>query len=112
VGVTDLDETVREHCELFNSSFRAGDWGPFLATFTEDARFAFTNVPHGPFHGRAAIAAAYDTDPPTDTMTIKSIEPVGDDTARVRFAWDAGGEGTMVLRVQDGQVADLEVTFD
>jgi len=109
--VTDLDEAVRSHCELFNASFRSGDWAPFVATFADDARMAFTNVPAGPFAGRDAIAAAYATSPPSDTMSILSVEPLDADTARVGFAWDAGGKGTMVIRWRDGQVADLEITF-
>ncbi len=107
----DLDAAVRKHCELFNEGFRSGDWAPFVATFAEDARMAFTNVPAGPFVGREAIGAAYAANPPTDTMSIVSVEPLGADTARARFAWDAGGAGTMVMRWRDGQVADLEITF-
>jgi steroid delta-isomerase len=110
--VTDLDDAVRRHCELFNASFRSGDWAPFVATFADDARMAFTNVPAGPFLGRAAIGAAYAENPPTDTMSIQSVEPLDADTARVRFAWDAGGKGTMVIRWRGGQVADLEIAFD
>jgi hypothetical protein len=106
-----LDEAVRRHCELFNASFRTGDWAPFVATFADDARMAFTNVPAGPFVGRAAIGAAYEANPPTDTMSVLSVEPVDADTARVRFAWDAGGQGIMAVRWRDGQVADLEITF-
>jgi SnoaL-like domain len=109
--MSDLDDAVRRHCDLFNESFRSGDWAPFVATFAEDARMAFTNVPAGPFAGRRAIGEAYAANPPTDTMSIVSVEPLDADTARVRFAWDAGGEGTMVVRWRDGQVAALEITF-
>src|SRR5262245_33174184 len=109
--VMDLDGAARQHCELFNESFRSGDWAPFIATFADDARMAFTNVPAGPFVGRAAIGAAYAANPPTDTMSILSVEPLDAQTARVRFAWDAGGEGTMVVRWRERQVANLEVTF-
>ena len=74
----DLNAAVMRHCELFNESFRRGDWEPFVATFTEDARMAFTNVPAGPFTGRSAIGAAYAANPPTDTMTIVSVGPTVD----------------------------------
>lgn len=106
-----LDAAVAAHCELFNACFRSGDWSPFVATFAEDARMAFTNVPVGPFVGRAAIAAAYTAQPPTDTMSVLGVQEIDPQTARVRFAWDAGGTGTMVVRWRDGQVADLEITF-
>lgn len=110
--MTDLDIAARQHCELFNASFRSGDWASFVATFADDARMAFTNLPAGPFLGRAAIGAAYAENPPTDTMSIQSVELPDADTARVRFAWDAGGEGIMVIRWRGGQVADLEITFN
>jgi steroid delta-isomerase len=109
--MTDLDGAVRQHCERFNEAQRSGDWAAFAATFADDARMAFTNVPVGPYDGRAAIAAAYDAQPPDDTMTVDAIEPVDADTARVRFHWDAGGAGTMLVRFRDGEVADLEITF-
>lgn len=110
--MTDLDLAVQRHCELFNAGCRSGDWAPFVATFADDARMAFTNVPAGPYLGRAAIGAAYAENPPTDTMDVRSVEPVDATTARVRFAWAAGDEGTMVLRWRGDQVAELEITFD
>jgi hypothetical protein len=45
-------------------------------------------------------------------MTIVDIEAVADDSARVRFSWDHGGDGTMALRWRDGEVADLTIAFD
>src|SRR6266536_5655977 len=110
--MTDLDSAVEAHCALFNESVHTGDWKPFVATFADDARMAFTNVPVGPYVGRDQIAAAYAESPPDDTMTIEYVEPVDTDTARVGFTWDAGGPGTMVVRWRDGEVADLEITFD
>jgi hypothetical protein len=35
-----------------------------------------------------------------------------DDRDVVRFAWDAGGGGTMRVTWRDGAVADLTVAFD
>jgi RimJ/RimL family protein N-acetyltransferase len=107
-----LDQAVRDHCELFNQAQRSGDWAPFVATFAEDARMAFTNVPVGPFVGRAAILAAYEQQPPTDTMTLEAVEPVDADTALARFRWDNDGPGTMLLRFRDGALADLEIMFE
>ena len=110
--MTDLDGAVRTHCERFNQAQRTGDWTPFVATFAEDARMAFTNVPVGPFVGRAAIASAYAERPPDDTLTVVAVEPVDPDIARVRFRWDSGGPGTMLLRFRGAELVDLEITFD
>ena len=109
--MTDLLGAVEEHCSLFNEAVRTGEWGPFVATFADDARMAFTNVPVGPFTGRDEIATAYAEQPPTDTMTIDYVEPVGDDAVRAGFQWDSGGPGTMLVRWRDGQVTELEITF-
>ncbi len=107
----DLEAATREHCTLFNASVRSGDWAPFVATFTPDAHMEFVNVPVGPFHSREAIAVAYAAQPPDDTMTIRSVTVIDDDTARVRFDWDRGGPGTMTVRWQDRQVAELAIEF-
>lgn len=109
--MTDLVKAVEAHCTLFNDAVRTGDWSPFVATFADDAHMAFTNIPTGPFVGRDTIAKAYAEQPPTDTMTIESVEELDPDTARVAFAWDAGGDGTMVVRWREGEVSRLEITF-
>jgi steroid delta-isomerase len=110
--MADLTAAVERHCELFNDCVRTGDWAPFTATFAEDARMAFTDVPVGPFVGRDQIAVAYAEQPPTDTMTLEAVETLDERTARVHFAWDASGDdGVMVLVWQAGRVAALEVTF-
>lgn len=109
--MTDHSAAAEAHCSLFNESVRTGDWKPFVATFADDARMAFTNVPVGPYVGRDAIAAAYAENPPDDTMTIEYVDEVDADTAKVRFQWDNGGPGTMVVRWRDGEVAELEITF-
>ena len=74
--MTDHSAAAEAHCSLFNESVRTGAWKPFVATFTDDARMAFTNVPVGPYVGRDAIAAAYAENPPDDTMTIESWSSV------------------------------------
>ncbi|HEX6682733.1 MAG TPA: nuclear transport factor 2 family protein [Candidatus Limnocylindrales bacterium] len=107
----DLDEAVREHEKLFNDAVRAGDFTAFLATFAEDAVMSFDGVPVGPYKGREAIAEAYATRPPTDTMTVWSIEEAGPDTADVRFDWDAGGGGSMRVKWREGLVAALTIAF-
>jgi hypothetical protein len=109
--MTDLDAAAREHCALFNASVGNGDWAPFVATFTPDAHLEFVNTPVGPFHGREAIAVAYAVQPPDDTIDIRSVHVVAEDTARVRFAWNRGGPGTMTVRWRDDLIAELAIEF-
>lgn len=103
-------ERVREHARAFNSAVRSGDFRPFAATFTEDAVMRFVGVPAGPFVGRTAIAEAYATQPPTDTLTVGEVTTQADVDV-VRFQWDGGGTGTLTVRWREGQVADLTVVF-
>jgi steroid Delta-isomerase len=110
--MADLTRSVERHCELFNDCVRTGDWSPFTATFREDARMLFTNIPAGPYVGRDQIAVAYAEQPPSDTMTLEAVETLDSQTARALFVWDRSGEdGSMVLRWRDGKVVELEVTF-
>ena len=88
-----IPDRVRAHEEAFNAAFRSGDRGPFA----DDAVMRFEGVPVGPYVGRPAIAAAYATRPPTDTMTVRHAESVGD-TDVVRFAGDAGGASVLTVR--------------
>jgi steroid Delta-isomerase len=107
----DLTEAVREHERLFNEAVRAGDFAQFVKTFADDAVMGFNGVPIGPYKGRDAIAEAYATRPPDDTMSIWSIEEVGPDTVDVRFDWDAGGGGAMRVKWQDGLVVGMTISF-
>ena len=102
---------VENHFRMFNESVRSHDWTAFLATFTPDAVMRFNGLPAGPYIGSEQIARAYAERPPSDTMTSLSVATHDDDDA-VRFAWDAGGGGTMHLSWRDGAVAGLTVTFD
>jgi steroid delta-isomerase len=109
----DLVKAVNEHTALFNACVRSGDWAPFLATFTEDARMTVANPPGGPFEGREAIAAMYAARPPAQTMRLLEAAPVDGQTVRVRFAWEAesGREGTMVVQWRGGMVSEVELTL-
>ena len=93
----------------------SGDFGGFLAGFTDDAVVRFENVPGaGPleFAGRAAYTAAYEQQPPDDQIDIS--EPARDDggTVVIPFAWRRDGAlGTMRLGARDGHIDRLTVTF-
>jgi len=106
-----VSDRVAAHVAAFNDTVASGEWEEFSERFADDATLAFVGVPVGPFTGRSAIAAAYAEQPPTDTMTITEVETDGaHDVAR--FAWSAGGTGTMRLTWRDGAVAALTVAFD
>lgn len=63
-----------------------------------DAELAFVGPPVGPFHGRAAIAAAYAAQPPDDTVSIAGPVAVEGDEVVVPYRGDAtGATGTMRL---------------
>ncbi len=82
----------------------------FADRFTPDARMTFVGVPAGPYTGRDAIAAAYELQPPTETLEAIRIETDGN-TDVVEFVWASGGSGTMRLEWNAGRVAMLEVVF-
>ena len=106
-----MADRVEEHFRLFNEAVRTGDWAAFLATFTPDAVMRFEGVPAGPYEGLDQIARAYADQPPSDTMGCVSHARDGDHDV-VRFAWDAGGGGTMRVTWRGGAVVGLTVTFD
>jgi hypothetical protein len=106
-----LVAAVTEHCALFNSCVRSGDWDPFVATFTEDATLRLINVPAEPVGGRAGIAKVYATAAPTQTMTLEEVEPTDDRTVAVRFVWESGDPGEMVVTWRGDQVAAVRTTI-
>jgi steroid delta-isomerase len=109
--MADVTDRVEEHFRLFNEAVRTRDWAAFLATFTPDAVMRFEGVPAGPYAGLDQIARAYAEQPPSDTMRCVS-DARDDDHDVVRFAWDAGGGGTLQVGWRDGAVAGLTATFD
>jgi steroid Delta-isomerase len=109
--MADVTDRVVEHFRLFNEAVRSGDWAAFLATFTADAVMSFDGVRVGPYVGLDQITRAYAERPPSDTMSCVSDARNGDRDV-VRFAWDAGGGGTLSVTWRNGAVAGLAVTFD
>jgi len=108
----DVSAAVREHERVFNDAVRSGNFASLIATFADDAVMSFDNVAVGPFEGRDAIEAAYAAQPPTDTLTTRSIEPIAENAARVYFDWDHGGSGSMELSWRGDQVVTLTIAFD
>lgn len=106
-----MQRLLERHVELFNAAVSSGDYGPFLATFAEDAVMRFDDFPLGPFVGRGAIAEAYATQPPSDTMALIGMHIIGVDAVIAAFEWDAGGTGHIYLRFHRDQVAELAIEF-
>ena len=97
---------LERHVENFNTGVRTGDWTPMLELLTDDAELEFVGIPVGPFHGREAIAAAYETQPPDDEIVLLDGGP--------RYAWlgDPGRPaGELHLEVRDGKIARLRVLY-
>jgi hypothetical protein len=105
---------LERHVELFNQGVRSGDFAPMLDQFTEDAELVFEGVPAGPFHGRAAIDAAYASNPPDDEVDVLSSEQ-DDETIVARYALradDGRPAGRMIFTTHGDQIARLVVTFE
>jgi steroid delta-isomerase len=111
VAEADLRALLERHVEVFNDAVEADDYAPFLALFADDAVMRFEDVPLGPFYGRPAIAEAYATQPPSDTMALIDLEEIGNDGVKASFEWDEGGTGQMYLRWQNGKVVELSIAF-
>jgi ketosteroid isomerase-like protein len=110
--MSQLDEAVTRHVDLFNAAVRDSDYRALVDTFAPTAVMRFLGVPAGPFVGRDAIARAYEESPPDDTMSIVDVQEAGPHTAQVRFEWTRGGTGSMTMSWHDGKLIDLTVAFD
>jgi hypothetical protein len=85
-----------------------------LAGFADDAEMEFRGVPVGPFHGRAAIAAAYRAQPPDDELRVLE-DRERDGRTEARYAWLAEPDvaaGELLLAAEDGLIRELVITFD
>ena len=108
----DIDAAVTAHIDRFNDAVRAGDYTDFVDTFSDDAVMSFDGVPVGPFRGRSEILRAYQAQPPTSTLTARSVDEVAPGLARVSFDWDEGGSGTMQIGFTGADVSELRIAFD
>lgn len=102
-----------EHIEAFNGAVATGAWDAFVGRFAPDATMAFAGPPVGPFAGRAAIAEAYTSNPPDDTITLHAPPYRDGDELVVPYRWSTtGATGTMRFTERDGLIERLVVTFD
>jgi steroid Delta-isomerase len=105
---------LAKHVETFNAAVESGEFAPLVALFHDDATLEFAGIPIGPFVGRAAIAAAYAAQPPSDTMSILAVRVDDDGTVVEDFSWSADGgarSGEMRLVVEDERIRRLVVSF-
>jgi 3-hydroxyisobutyrate dehydrogenase-like beta-hydroxyacid dehydrogenase len=105
---------LHRHVALFNHGVRSGVWEPMLADFDSDAEMVFEGAPMGPFRGREAIRAAYESQPPDDEIDVLSVRSQGNDL-EADYAWRrAAGQrsGRMILSTVDRRIARLVVTVD
>jgi steroid delta-isomerase len=109
VAEADLRAMLERHVGKYNDAVRSSDFGPFLDMYADDAVMSFDDLPVGPYFGRVAIAEAYRTQPPNDTMLLIDMHEIGDDGVNATFEWDAGGTGEMSLRWHDGQVVEHRI---
>jgi len=106
-------ELLRAHIDSFNDAVRSGDFSVMLERFAPDAELSFEGLPVGPFAGKAAIARAYEQQPPDDTIEL--LDVAGDDPVVGRYSWsrDEGAQsGRMLLYERDGLIERLVVTFE
>lgn len=108
----DLQEAAHAHAERFNDAVRGEDFTDFVESFTEKGLLRFDGPQLGPFRGRAAILKAYQSAPPSETISVWSTEEVAVDTVKVRFDWDSGGPGSFLLRWQGEEVAEMTMIFE
>jgi RimJ/RimL family protein N-acetyltransferase len=114
LDVPDAIALLHDYVMVHNECVRTGDWEPLSGWFTEDAELAFVGVPVGPFNGRAAIAAAYEAQPPDDEVLIFGTEENGEEIV-ARYGWlkEPGKQaGRMRVTRRDGRIQKLVVTFE
>ena len=110
-----VHDVLERHVELFNAGVRQHDFSGMLSQFADDAAMRFEGVPVGPFEGRPAIAAAYRDQPPNDEMLVLDTNDAEPDRVTARYAWAAAPQhvaGRLHLRVREGLIAELVVTFE
>ena len=105
---------LADHVARFNAGVRSGDFGAMVDGFTEDAELVFEGIPVGPFRGRAAIAAAYRTQPPDDEIELVEVEQDREGRVVAGYAWrrrPGARAGALVLVPRDGRIARLVIHY-
>ena len=111
--MSDSYDLLHRHVALFNQGVRTGDFGPMPAHFTADADLIFAGIPVGPFHGKAAVAAAYQAQPPDDEIDVLEAREE-EEGIIVVYAWRGIPQqpaGTMILTPQGEKIGRLVVIY-
>ena len=109
----DAARQLQEHVRRFNHGVREGDFGEMLTHLDQEAEMYFAGVPAGPFIGLAAIADAYRENPPDDEIVLLNASADGEGAAG-DYAWRSDSTtpaGRLAIRVADGRITRLEVSF-
>jgi hypothetical protein len=107
-------ELIERHVALFNHGVQSGDFGPMMEHFEHDATLAFRGIPVGPFHGKTAIADAYESQPPTDQIDVLRIGRHRD-VITADYAWRARPgvrAGQLRFRASGGKISELVIIYE
>ena len=107
--MSQIDAYIADH----NAAVRGGDWRTFAGWFTDDAEVRFEGVPVGPFRGREAIRAAYESRPPDDEVEIRNVREDADRTV-ADYGWKAEPgvrAGELRLWWDGACIRELVITF-
>ncbi len=87
------------HVAVFNRAVSSGEWDPVVDLFAGDATLEFVGPGVPPIVGREAIAAAYATDGPDDTIELVGPPTREGDEDVVPYRWQSSARtGTMRAR--------------
>jgi hypothetical protein len=92
--VTSGADRIQAHVDRFNAAVSSRSWDAYFAGLADSVQMEFVGVPVGPFDGRTAVATAYSSNPPDDTISVVDVGAEGS-TDIVRFSWTRGGSGIM-----------------
>jgi len=102
---------LKDYVERFNRGVETGDFRSWLQLLTPDVHMTFRGAPVGPYTGRAAVAAAYQRQPPDDEIELLDTHEK-DGTVVVGYSWLKTPwvrSGEMHMKIEDGLVAAIEI---
>ena len=101
------------HVTVFNRAVASRQWSELVDLFADDAVLEFVGPPVPPLVGKGAIAAAYATDGPEDTIELSGAVTREHGADVVPYRWQASGRtGTMRATAGHDRLERLVVSFD
>jgi RimJ/RimL family protein N-acetyltransferase len=104
---------LREYVAAHNAGVELGAWRGLEPYFHQDADLVFEGMPIGPFRGREEIVAAYERQPPDDTVLLLEVDGESEGTITAGYAWSANPgvrAGELRIEHRDGRITRLVVT--